>query len=42
MVPGEPEARARERQLRDGIAYPPEVIAQNNEVAVKYGVAEIV
>ncbi|MDR1533904.1 MAG: Ldh family oxidoreductase [Planctomycetota bacterium] len=42
MVPGEPEARARARQLKEGIAYPMEVITRNNDVAVKYGVAKIV
>ncbi|MGE4282759.1 MAG: Ldh family oxidoreductase [Clostridia bacterium] len=41
FIPGELEARSMERQKREGIAYPVEVIEENKEIAKKYGVESI-
>lgn len=39
-VPGEIEAENMERQLRDGISYPIEVIEENRQIAEKYNIPE--
>jgi LDH2 family malate/lactate/ureidoglycolate dehydrogenase len=42
FVPGELEASSLERQLREGISYPVEVIEENKKLAEKYGVKFII
>lgn len=42
LVPGEPEARKMEAQLKDGIEYPEELIAKVNELSKEIGIAPII
>ncbi|MDR1520386.1 MAG: Ldh family oxidoreductase, partial [Planctomycetota bacterium] len=41
LVPGEPEARVRARQKKDGITYAGEIIKENMNLAAKYKVADL-
>jgi LDH2 family malate/lactate/ureidoglycolate dehydrogenase len=41
LVPGEPEARAMERQLREGIEYPIELIVKAAKISADLGIAPL-
>ncbi len=42
LVPGEPEHRTMERQMREGIEYPEELIAKVNRLSEEIGVSALV